>query len=89
MKGEKIMEKRILVPRKVRKALRSYSPYGDGHLSVVRAAIGHPIAWLLQMLFAVLVLVILGLSAVLAGAEERPTPDNQTTIFDPSGTDPR
>ncbi len=69
------MEKRILVPRKMRKALRSYSPYGD-------------IAWLLQMLFAVLVLVILGLSAVLTGAEERPTPD-QTTIFDPSGTDPR
>ncbi len=83
------MEKRILVPRKMRKALRSYSPHGDGHLSVVRAALGHPIAWLLQMLFAVLVLVILGLSAVLTGAEERPTPDDQTTIFDPSGTDPR
>ncbi len=82
------MEMRILAPRKMRKALRSYSPNGDGHLSVVRAAIGHPIAWLLQMLFAVLVLVILGLSAVLAGAEERPTPD-QTTIFDPSGTDDR
>ncbi len=88
MKGEKIMEKRILVPRKMRKALRSYSPYGDGHLNVVRAAIGHPIAWLLQMLFAVLVLVILGLSAVLAGAEERLTP-YPTTIFDPSGTDVR
>ncbi len=83
------MEKRILVPRKMIKALRSYSPYGDGHLSITRAAAGHPIAWLLQMLFAVLVLVILGLSAVLTGAEERPTPNDQTTIFDPSGTDVR
>ncbi len=88
MKEEKIMEKRILAPPKMRKALRSYSPYGDSHLSVVRAAIGHPITWLLQMLFAVLVLVFLGLSAVLAGAEERPILD-QTTIFDPSGTDVR
>ncbi len=43
------MEKLILVPRKMRKALRSYSPHGDGHLSVVRTAGGHPIAWLLQM----------------------------------------
>ncbi len=88
MKEEKIMEKRILVPRKVSNSSASFSPYGDGHLSVVRAVIGHPIAWLLQMLFAVLVLVILGLSAVLAEAEERPTFD-QTTIFDPSGTDVR
>ncbi len=89
MKGEKIMEKRIVVPRKMRKALRSYSPYGDGHLSVMRAAGGHPIAWLLQMLLAILILVILGLRAAPAGAVERPTPDNQTTIFDTSGTDPR
>ncbi len=83
------MEKRIVVPRKVRKALRSYSPYGDGHLSITRAAGGRPIGWLLQMLLAVLIIVILGLRAVPAGAVERPTPDNQTTIFDPSGTDPR
>ncbi len=89
MKGEKIMEKRIVVPRKMRKALRSYSPYGDGHLSITRAAGRHPIGWLLQMLLAILIIVILGFSAVLAGAVERPTPDNQTTIFDPSGTDPR
>ncbi len=89
MKGEKIMEKRILVPRKMRKALRSYSPDGDGHLSITRAAGGHSIARLLQLLIAVLMLGMLGLSAVPTGAVERPTPDNQTTIFDPSGTDPR
>ncbi len=89
MKGEKIMDKWNLVPRKMRKALRSYSPYGDGHLSITRAAGGHPIAWPLQMLLAVLIIVILGLRAVPAGAVERPTPDNQTTIFDPSGTDAR
>ena len=89
MKGEKIMEKRILVPRKMRKALRSYSPYGDGHLSITRAAGGHPIAWLLQMLLAVLIIVIFGLRAVPAGAVERPNPNDQSTIFDPSGTDPR
>jgi hypothetical protein len=58
-------------------------------LSIIRAARGHPIAWLLQVLFAVLVLAILGLSAVSTGAEEHPTPNDQTTIFDPSGTDPR
>ena len=73
----------------LRKALRSYSPDGDGHLSITRAAGGHSIARLLQLLIAVLMLGMLGLSAVPTGAVERPTPDNQTTIFDPSGTDPR
>ncbi len=35
------------------------------------------------MLFAVLMLEMLGLSAVPTGAEERLTPDHLTTIFDP------
>ncbi len=73
----------------LRTALRSYSPHGDGHLSVVRAAGGHPIPRLLQLLIEVLMLGMLGLSAVPTGAEERPTPDHQTTIFDPSVTNPR
>lgn len=73
----------------LRKALRSYSPDGDGHLSVIRAAHALPIPRLLQLLIVVLMLGMLGLSAVPTGAEERPTPDEQTTIFDPSGTDPR
>ncbi len=83
------MEKRIVVPRKMRKALRSYSPYGDVHLSITRAAGGHPFAWLLPVLLAVLIIVILGLRAVPAGAVERPTPNDQSTIFEPSGTDAR
>ncbi len=71
------------------KELRIYSPDGDGHLSVMRAAGGHPIPRLLQVLIVVLMLGMLGLSAVPTGAEERPTPNDQSTIFDPSGTDPR
>ncbi len=72
----------------LRKALRSHSPHRDGHLSVIRAAHALPIPRLLQLLIVVLMLGMLGLSAVPTGAEERPTPD-QTTIFDPSVTDPR
>ncbi len=69
------------------KTLRSYSPDGDCHLSIIRAA--RPIPRLLQLLIVVLMLGMLGLSAVPTGAEERPTPDHQTTIFDPSVTNPR
>lgn len=73
----------------LRKALRNYSPDGDGHLSVMRAAGGHPIPRLLQLQIVVLMLGMLGLSAVPTGAEERPTPNDQSTIFDPSVTNPR
>lgn len=73
----------------LRKALRSYSPDGDGHLNVIRAAHAHPTPRLSQLLIVVLILGMLGLSAVPTGAEERPTPDHQTTIFDPSVTNPR
>ena len=73
----------------LRRALRDYSPDGDGQLSIIRAARAHPITKLLHFLFAVLMLGILGLSAVPTGAVERPTPDDQTTIVDPSGTDAR
>ncbi len=73
----------------LRRALRSYSPDGDDQLSIIRAAHAHPITRLLYFLFAVLMLGILGLSAVPTGAVEHPTPDDQTTIVDPSGTDAR
>ncbi len=73
----------------LRRALRGYSADEDGHLSIIRAASAHPITRLLHLLFAVLMLGILGLSAVPTGAEERPIPNDQTTIVDPSGTDAR
>jgi len=73
----------------LRRVLRDYSPDGDGQLSIIRAARAHSITRLLHFLFAVLMLGILGLSAVPTGAVERPTPDDQTTIVDPSGTDAR
>ena len=87
--AQEALGNRVEIDVELRKALRSYSPDGDGHLSITRAAGGHSIARLLQLLIAVLMLGMLGLSAVPTGAVERPTPDNQTTIFDPSGTDPR
>ncbi len=73
----------------LRKALRSHSPHGDGHLSVIRTAHAYPTPWILQLLIVVLMLWMLGLSAVPTGAEERPTPNDQSTIFDPSVTNPR
>ncbi len=73
----------------LRRALRSYSPDGDGQFSIISAARAHSITRLLHFLFAVLMLGILGLSAVPTGAEEHPTPNDQTTVFDPSGTDAR
>ncbi len=73
----------------LRRALRDYSPDGDGQLSRIGPARANPITRLLHMLFAVLMLGILGLNAVPTGAEERPTPNDQTTVFDPSGTDAR
>ena len=71
------------------RALRGYSPDKKGHLRIIRAASAHPITRHLHLLFAVLMLGILGLSAVPTGAEERPIPNDQTTIVDPSGTDAR